>query len=207
MKPGPRLAAGLALAVLASLSPAGLGAAPVPAWSWAVWLAAFAAGVHGFVSGGSTTAQLARRLGWLVPIVLVLALPAALAAAAGARVETALALVARSLAATTAAAGTVFRLGPLGLLRGARSLGLPERLAQVMESALVGLVAMLERARAMLRARAARRPGGGAWERLLSAPVATLRGFGRFGAALLLRTLERAEAQERARRARGADLA
>jgi energy-coupling factor transporter transmembrane protein EcfT len=207
VRPGLRLAAGLALAVLASVSPAGLGGRPVPAWSWAVWAAAFAAGAHGFASAGSTSAQLARRLGWLLPVVLALALPAAVAAAAGARVETALALVARSLAATTAAAGTVFRLGPLGLLRGARALGLPERLAQVMEAALVGLVAMLERARAMLRARAARRPGGGAWERLLRAPAGTLRGFGRFGAALLLRTLERAEAQERARRARGADLA
>jgi hypothetical protein len=195
VRPGLRLAAGLALAVLASVSPAGLGGRPVPAWSWAVWAAAFAAGAHGFASAGSTSAQLARRLGWLLPVVLALALPAAVAAAAGARVETALALVARSLAATTAAAGTVFRLGPLGLLRGARALGLPERLAQVME------------ARAMLRARAARRPGGGAWERLLRAPAGTLRGFGRFGAALLLRTLERAEAQERARRARGADLA
>ncbi len=207
MRPGPLLAAGLGLAVVASVSPAGLGGRPVPAWSWIVWVAAFAAGAHGFVRGGSTPAQLARRLGWLLPVVLALALPAVLAAAAGARAETALALVARSLAATTAAAGTVFRLGPLGLLRGARSLGLPERLAQVMEAALVGLVAMLERARAMLRSRAARRPGGDAWERLLREPRATLRGFGRFGALLLLRTLERAEAQERARLARGSDLA
>jgi hypothetical protein len=38
-------------------------------------------------------------------------------------------------------------------------------------------------------------------------PAATVTGFGRFAAALLLRTMERAEAVERARRARGADLA
>jgi hypothetical protein len=58
----------------------------------------------------------------------------------------------------------------------------------------------------MLRAREARRTGPGPWALLLREPVATLRGFGRFGGALLLRTLERAEAQDRARIARGAGL-
>jgi hypothetical protein len=76
----------------------------------------------------------------------------------------------------------------------------------VLEAALVSLAGMVDRARAMLRAREARRTSHGAWEMLLRDPRATLRGFGRFGAALLLRTLERAEAQERARLARGADL-
>ena len=207
MKPGAVLAVGLALTVLASSAPAGLGGEPVPGWAWLAWLVAFAVGAHGLRRGGSTLAQLARRLAWLLPFVLTLALPAALVAASGRRGSAALALVVRSLAATTAAAGTAFRLGPLGLLRAVRALGAPERLALVLEAALVGLTAMLERARAMLRARAARRAQEGAWGLLLREPRATLRGFGRFGAALLLRTLERAEAQERARRARGADLA
>jgi hypothetical protein len=87
-----------------------------------------------------------------------------------------------------------------------RALGAPERLALVLEAALVGLRSMVERARAMLRARSARRAADAAWALLLREPGPTLRGFGRFGAALLLRTLERAEAQERARLARGADL-
>jgi len=145
-----------------------------------------------------------RRIAWLLPFVLTLALPAALMSAPGGRATAALALVARSLAAATAAAGTAFVLGPLGLTRGVRALGLPERLALMLEAALVALTALLERTRAMLRARAARRGGDSAWGLLLRHPRATLAGFGRFGAALLLRTLERAEAQERARLARGA---
>jgi energy-coupling factor transporter transmembrane protein EcfT len=116
------------------------------------------------------------------------------------------ALVTRALAATLAAAGTAFVLGPLGIVRGVRSLGAPSLLVSVLEAALVSLFAMAERARAMLRAREARRTRYGAWGLLLSEPRATLRGFGRFGGALLLRTLERAEAQERARLARGADI-
>jgi energy-coupling factor transporter transmembrane protein EcfT len=55
----------------------------------------------------------------------------------------------------------------------------------------------------MLRARAARRGGGGAWSALARSPRGTLRGFGRLVAALLLRSLERAESLERARDARG----
>ena len=207
MRPGAVLAVGLGLTALAATAPAGLGGESVPGWSWLAWLLALAAGVHGFRSGGGTLAQVARRVAWLLPFVLMLALPAALLAAAGHRASAAVALVTRSLAATTSAAGTAFRLGPLGLLRGVRALGVPERLALVLEAALVGLRSMLERARAMLRARSARRGKDGAWGLLLREPGATLRGFGRFGAALLLRTLERAEAQERARVARGADLA
>jgi len=208
--PGPRaglrLAAGLAVAALAALAPAGLRGEPVPIASWVVWLAAFVLGAAALRGAGSTTAQLARRIAWLVPFVAVLALPAALLAPQGRRMPAALALVVRALAATTVAAGTAFRLGPAGLVRGARALGAPERLAEVLEAALVGLAAMLARVRAMLRAREARRTGPGPWAALLSEPAATLRGFGRFGGALLLRTLERAEAQQRARLARGADL-
>ena len=204
MSPGRVLLTGLALSVIAALAPAGLGAEPVPSWSWLAWLGAFAVGALRFRRGGSTAAQLARRIVWLLPFVLTLALPAALLAAHGARSSAALALVARSLAATTAAAGTAFVLGPLGLTRAVRELGLPERLALMLEAALVALASMLARTRAMLRARAARRGRDSAWGLLLRHPLATLAGFGRFGAALLLRTLERAEAQERARLARGA---
>ena len=91
-------------------------------------------------------------------------------------------------------------------MRGARALGAPARLVDVLEAALASLAAMLEQARSMLRAREARRTTHGPWGSLLTDPAATLRGFGRFAAALLLRTLERAEAVERARLARGADL-
>jgi hypothetical protein len=74
----------------------------------------------------------------------------------------------------------------------------------VLEAALVALAGMLDRARAMLCAREARRAEHGAWAFALREPASSLRGFGRFFAALLLRTLERAEAQERARLSRGA---
>jgi hypothetical protein len=204
VRPGLVLLSGLALSVVAGLAPAGLGGRPVPSWSWLVWLVAFSIGALRFRHGGSTAAQVVRRIAWLLPFVLTLALPAALVSAPGARGTAALGLVARSLAAATAAAGTAFVLGPLGLTRGVRALGLPERLALMLEAALVALTGMLERTRAMLRARAARRGGDSAWGLLLRHPRATLSGFGRFGAALLLRTLERAEAQERARLARGA---
>jgi energy-coupling factor transporter transmembrane protein EcfT len=204
VRPGLVLLSGLALSVVAGLAPAGLGGERVPSWSWLVWLVAFTIGALRFRGGGSTAAQVVRRIAWLLPFVLTLALPAALMSAPGGRATAALALVARSLAAATAAAGTAFVLGPLGLTRGVRALGLPERLALMLEAALVALTVMLERTRAMLRARAARRGGDSAWGLLLRHPRATLSGFGRFGAALLLRTLERAEAQERARLARGA---
>jgi energy-coupling factor transporter transmembrane protein EcfT len=205
-RPGVVLGAGLALTVLAALAPAGLADPWVPNWSWTAWALAFAGGVAAFRAAGSTAPQLLRRLAWLLPFVLVLAAPAALLAPPGRRLATAVALLARSVAATTAAAGTSFLLGPLGLVRGARSLGAPERLVDVLEAALASLAAMLEQARAMLRAREARRTTHGPWGSLLAEPAATVRGFGRFAAALLLRTLERAEAVERARLARGADL-
>ena len=205
-RPGLVLGAGLVLTVLAALAPAGLAGPPAPAWSWGTWALAFAGGAWAFRLAGSTLPQLARRLSWLVPFVLVLAVPAALLAPPGRRLATAAALAARALAATAAAAGTAFLLGPLGLVRGARSLGVPGRLVDVLEAALASLVAMLEQARAMLRAREARRTTHGPWGSLLVEPASTVRGFGRFAGALLLRTLERAEAVERARLARGADV-
>lgn len=205
-RPGLVLGSGLALVTLAALAPAGLASPQVPPWSWAAWILAFAAGASAFLRAGSTLPQLVRRLVWLVPFVLALALPAALLAPPGRRLATAAALATRALAATTAAAGTAFLLGPLGLVRGAGALGVPARLVDVLEAALASLAAMLEQARSMLRAREARRTTYGPWGSLLAEPAATLRGFGRFAAALLLRTLERADAVERARLARGADL-
>ncbi len=205
-RPGLVLGAGLALTVLAALAPAGLARPSVPPWSWGAWGLAFAGGAAAFRLAGSTLAQLVRRLAWLLPFVLVLALPAALLAPPGRRLPTALALAARSLAATTAAAGAAFLLGPLGLVRGARALRVPARLVDVLEAALSSLAAMIDQARAMLRAREARRTTHGPWGSLLTEPASTVRGFGRFAGALLLRTLERAEAVERARLARGADL-
>ena len=204
--PGRELALGLAITAVAAVAPAGLRGEPVPLASWLVWLVALAAGVAAFRAAGSTPAQLARRVAWLLPFVLVLVLPAALLSPADTRGATAVALVVRALSASIAAAGVAYRLGPLGLVRGARALGAPERLAEVLEASLVGLATTLARARAMLRAREARRTGPGAWAMLVREPNATLRGFGRFGGALLLRSLERAEAQQRARLARGADL-
>jgi energy-coupling factor transporter transmembrane protein EcfT len=203
--PGLVLATGLALAALAALAPAGLARPSVPAWSWVAWAVAFAGGAAAFRLAGSTLPQLVRRLAWLLPFVLVLALPAALLAPAGRRAVTAVALAARALAATAAAAGTAFCLGPVGLVRGARALNVPGRLVDVLEAALSSLAAMIEQARAMLRAREARRTTHGPWGSLLAEPASTVRGFGRFAGALLLRTLERAEAVERARLARGAD--
>ena len=204
--PGHVLGAGLVLTILAALAPAGLTHPAVPAWSWGAWGLAFAVGAGAFRLAGSTPPQLLRRLLWLLPFVLVFALPAVLLAPPGRRLSTAAALAARALGATTAAAGVAFLLGPLGLVRGARALGVPGRLVDVLAAALGSLVAMLEQARAMLRAREARRTTFGPWGSLLVEPASTLRGFGRFAGGLLLRTLERAEALERARLARGADL-
>ena len=205
-RPGVALGVGLALTTLAALAPAGLARPSVPGWSWAAWALAFAGGAAAFRLAGSTLPQLLRRLAWLLPFVVVLAVPAALLAPPGRRLATAVALAVRALAATTAAAGTTFRLGPLGLVRGARALRVPARLVDVLEAALSSLAAMLAQARAMLRAREARRTTNGPWGSLLVEPASTVRAFGRFAGALLLRTLERAEAVERARLARGGDL-
>ena len=205
--PGLVLGASLALALLAALAPAGLAHPHVPAWSWGAWGFALAGGALALRFAGSTLPQLVRRLAWLLPFVLVFAVAAALFAPPGRRAATAAALAARALGATTAVTGAAFLLGPLGLVRGARALRIPARLVDVLEAALGSLFAMLDQARAMLRAREARRTTYGPWASLLAEPASTLRGFGRFAGALLLRTLERAEALERARVARGGDLA
>ena len=94
-------------------------------------------------------------------------------------------------------------LGPSGLARAVRQWRAPGRLADVFEATLASLTIVLRQVSAMLRAREARRPAFGAWSDLAAAPGDTVRGFGRLVAALLLRSLERAEAIEQARRARG----
>ena len=53
MSLGRVLLTGLALSVIAALAPAGLGAEPVPSWSWLAWLGAFAVGALRFRRGGS----------------------------------------------------------------------------------------------------------------------------------------------------------
>ena len=101
------------------------------------------------------------------------------------------------------AAAVATRLGPSGLVCAARDLRLPARLVDVFEAMLGSLtIIVLRQVRAMLRAREARRPAFGALSDM-SSPVETTRGFGRLVASALLESLERAEAVEQARRARG----
>jgi energy-coupling factor transporter transmembrane protein EcfT len=156
-----------------------------------------------FHRGGYLLPEALRRVTWLVPALSVFVLPAALFAPPHRRLLVALALLCRALAATTMGAALAASLGPSGLARGVRQLGAPGRLADVFESMLASLTVVLRQVRAMLRAREARRPGAGPWTAVLSSPGETVRGFGRLVASLLLRSLERAEAVEQARRARG----
>ena len=95
------------------------------------------------------------------------------------------------------------RLGPSGLVAPPAISGCRARLVDVFEAMLASLTIVLRQIRAMLRAREARRPGFGALSDLVWSPAETTRGFGRLVASLLLRSLERAEAVEQARRARG----
>ena len=202
---GATLAAGLALVALAALAPAGLHDRPVPAWSWPVWAAVFATALGVFHRAGLPLREAMRRIAWLLPAVLVLTVPAAVLASPGRRGLVALALAARAISAASMGASLAARLGPSGLARAVRQWRAPERLAAVFESMLASLSIVLRQVQAMLRAREARRPSFGAWSDLLAAPVETIRGFGRLVASLLLRSLERAEAIEQARRARGGE--
>ena len=202
-RPGLVLAAGVACAALAATAPAGLHGLPVPYGSWIVW------GVVSIVSiallrhkRGSVIVGL-RPLAWLLPTVLMLTLPALLFAATERGPEVGAALLARSLATAAAALATVNFLGPVQLVAGLRALRLPERLVDVVHAMLVSLAAIVRQIAQMLRARSARGAGQAPWADVVSAPTETLRGFGRVTAALLLRSLERAESLERARRARG----
>jgi len=194
---------GLALVLAAALAPAGLDGRAVPVWAWATWSTVFVVALLVFRRAGLLLAESFRRVGWLVPMVAVFSVPAALLAPAGARVTVGAALSIRALAAAAMGAAVATWLGPSGLVRAVRQLRLPARLADVFEATLASLTIVLRQVRAMLRAREARRPGFGAWSDLFASPRDTVRGFGRLVASLLLRSLERAEALEQARRARG----
>jgi energy-coupling factor transporter transmembrane protein EcfT len=202
-RPGTTLALGLALVLVAALAPAGLAGRAVPAISWVIWGGVFALAVVILRASGCLLREIPRRFVWLMPLVALLAVPAGVLAPAGRRGVVVLALGARAFAAAMAGIALATRLGPAGFVAGARRLGLPARLTDILATALASLTIVLRNARAMLRAREARRPGFGAWPALLTRPGETVRGFGRLIAALLLRSLERAEALEQARRARG----
>jgi len=202
-RPAFILGAGLTAIVAAALMPAGIGGRTVPWWAWLVWALTFVAALLLFRRGGYLLPESLRRIAWVIPALSVFVLPAALLAPAPDRLLAALSLLCRALAATTMGAALAASLGPSGLARGVRGLGAPDRLADVFESMLASLAVVLRQVRAMLRAREARRPGAGAWSAVLSSPGETIGGFGRLVASLLLRSLERAEAVEQARRARG----
>jgi energy-coupling factor transporter transmembrane protein EcfT len=202
-RPATALLIGLATVVAAALMPAGLSGHPVPWWSWGVWAAVFAAAILTFIRAGLPLQEALRRVGWLVPVVALFSVPAALLAPSGGGLVVGAALAARALSAAAMGAAVATRLGPSGLVRAARDLRLPARLVDVFEAMLASLTIVLRQVRAMLRAREARRPGFGALGDIIASPVDTTRGFGRLVASLLLRSLERAEAVEQARRARG----
>lgn len=203
--PGVVLATGLAVVVLAATAPAGLHGRPVPAWSWIVWSVAPVAAIALLRAKRGGLMIAARHLLLLLPTVVMLTLPAVLFAAASGGMVVGLALLARSLATAAAGLATVTYLGPVELLAGLRALRFPERFVDVVHAMLIGLAAVVRQVANMLRARTARGTGHAPWAGLVSAPVETLHGFGRITAALLLRSLERAEALERARGARGAE--
>jgi energy-coupling factor transporter transmembrane protein EcfT len=200
---GVVLACGLVVASAAALAPAGLQGDSPPIWAWGLWMLSVATALWAFHKASLPVAEALRRIAWLMPVVALFALPAALLAPARSRGLVALTLSMRALASAAAGAGIATWLGPSGIVRGARQLGAPQRLADVLEATLASLATVLRQVRAMLQAREARRTTFGAWSDILMEPADTVRGFGRLVAALLLRSLERAEALERARRARG----
>jgi cobalt/nickel transport system permease protein len=202
-RPGLILASGLAVSVAAAVAPAGLHGAEVPVLSWALWAAVLVAGVSLSVVAGGGAGAGARTLAWLLPPILLITLPAALLAGAGRGTIVGVALVARALAAATAALCTVTYLGPSGTVAGLRALRVPPRLVAIVHAMLVSLAAIRRQVAGMQRARAARRASASPWSALARAPVETLRAFGGLAGALLLRAMERAESLERARRARG----
>lgn len=201
--PSSTLLAGLVVVTAAAIAPSGLGGKPIPAASWVIWGAAFGLALAWFAAAGVKLRDAARRMLWLLPLIALLAIPAGLLSPPGSRAIVTMGLAARSLAATSTAAALAAWLGAQGLVEGARRLGIPARFVAVLEASLAGMSIVVRQATAMLRAREARRPGYGAWSRLVASPRRTAIAFGRLVAALLLRSLERGESLERARRARG----
>jgi energy-coupling factor transporter transmembrane protein EcfT len=202
-RPGLALASGVAAILVAALTPVGLTGGGVPTWAWAVWALGLSGAATVFIRAGCTAAGTLQRMAWLIPVVAVFVVPAAWLAPPGSRGLVAAALLLRAWSSASLGSAIATALGPSGLARGVRQLGAPDRLADVFEATLASLAIILRQVHAMLRAREARRPALGAWSAVAIAPVETVRGFGRLVAALLLRSLERAEAVEQARRARG----
>jgi energy-coupling factor transporter transmembrane protein EcfT len=202
-RPALVLVCGLALVLAAALAPAGLSGSPAPLWSWAVWNLVLVAALWTFGRAGLPLSEALRRTGLIAPVVALFTVPAAILAPAGGRAAVALALGLRALAAAGMGAAVATFLGPSGLVRALRDLNVPARLVDVFEAMLASLTIVLRQVRAMLRAREARRPAFGALGGVFRDPVETTRGFGRLVASLLLRSLERAEAVEQARQARG----
>ncbi len=202
-EPGAILAVGLFVVVYAALLPAGLDGRPIPAVSWISWTVVLIGSLVGLRAVNGSAVRAVRGLAWLLPPILLLTLPAAFFAAGGKGTGVALALVLRSLTAATAGLATVSALGSSGLVQGLRSLHVPSRLVETVHAMLVALTAIGRQVSGMLRARAARGTSPAPWSALAISPIDTVRGFGRLVGALLLRSIERAESVERARRARG----
>jgi energy-coupling factor transporter transmembrane protein EcfT len=202
-RPGLVLATGLALGVAAGVAPAGLRGGHVPGWSWTTWAAVLVVAALLARASDRGVRETARALMWLAPVVSLLILPAVLFAAKGRGSVVGLALFARALSSAAVTFATVGFLGPPGVVAGARALRVPARLVDVVHAMLVAWAAIARQVAGMQRARAARRACRGAFAALAAAPMETIKGFGGLTAALLLRSMERAESLERARLARG----
>jgi energy-coupling factor transporter transmembrane protein EcfT len=202
-RPRAVLTSGFAVVTCTALLPAGLDGRQVPALSWILWTFVLLGSLMTLCAVNGSLARTIRSLAWLLPPVLLLTLPAVVFAAGGRGAGVALALVLRALSAATAGLATAAALGPPGLVQGLRALRVPPRLIAIVHAMLVSVATMVRQVSSMLRARAARRPSPAPWSVLAFEPVETFRGFGRLVGSLLLRSLERAESLERARRARG----
>jgi energy-coupling factor transporter transmembrane protein EcfT len=202
--PGVGLAVGVAAVALAAAAPAGVHGKPIPAWSWVVWAVVLMAAVVVLRATRGGVVAL-RPLVLLLTTVLLLTLPPVIFATAEHGPLLGVALVSRALATAIASVATVAYLGPVGLVAGLRALRLPGRFVDVVHAMLVSLSAIVRHVTGMLRATTARGTGRGPWSGLAFAPSRTVRGFARVTSASLLRSLERAEALERARRARTGD--
>ena len=182
------LVAGLAATVGAACAPAGLRGEPVPSLAWVAWAAVFTGALASFAARGVPPHRALARLSLLIVPLALLTLPAAIVAGPERGPALAAALGARALAATAAAAATAEWLGARGLLAALARLGLPARLVEVTAAALASLAIVARQVSAMLRARAARRPGRRAVERaraFAARDAARLRPPGRRPAAAL----------------------
>jgi len=157
--PGALLLLGLALVVAAALTPAGLSAARSRRGRGRC-----GRGLRGcaldFQTRRLPLAEAFRRAGWLVPVVALFSVPAALLAPAGSRLAVAPRSPRAPLSAAAMGAAVATRLGPSGLVRaaGTAASGSP---VDVFEAMLASLTIVLRQVRAMLRAREARRPAFG----------------------------------------------